>query len=157
VSLLISTGLAGGLAKLPKLSVLIADGVVQHDFDTTAFGRQKGHITGFDGPIFKTSKKETNILRSGIKNASSGIIATGDQFINSEEKRREIVAEFGAVACDMESGAVAQIASLEGIPCCIARVISDDAGDGAEDDFNTFINEASTLNANLILGTIDKL
>lgn len=156
LSLIISTGLAGGLGKLPKLSVLIADGVVQHDFDITAFGKEKGQITGFDSPVFMTAKKETEILKKGIKNASSGIIATGDQFINSEEKRKEIVADFGAVACDMESGAVAQIASLEGVPCCIVRVISDDAGDGAEDDFYKLIEKASTLNSTLILNTIDK-
>ena len=141
---IISTGVAGGLGKLPKLSIFIADGLVQHDIDLTSFGRAKGVLPGMDSPIIRTTIEIKNMLKKVSSSANIGIIATGDQFIASEEKAKEIAEEFGALACDMESAAVAQVAKLEGIPFGVIRVISDDAGQNAHEDFSVFLEKAAS-------------
>ena len=76
-----------------------------------------------------------------------GIIATGDQFIASDAKRRWIVETFGAVTGEMESGAVAQVAYINQCPYAILRVISDEADGAATVDF--FGNRARVACASL--------
>jgi len=147
---IISTGVAGGLGKLSKLSVVIADGLVQHDIDLTSFGRQKGALPGMESPVILATREIRDRLNKVAVSANIGIIATGDQFIASESKALEIANEFQAIACDMESAAVAQVANLEGISFGVIRVISDDAGKDADEDFSAFLEKAASLNGQIV-------
>ena len=55
-----------------------------------------------------------------------GLIVTGDWFVDSKEKMREIVGHFPeAKAVDMESAAIAQTCYLSHVPFISFRVISD--------------------------------
>jgi adenosylhomocysteine nucleosidase len=153
---LISTGVAGGLGVLKKLDILVADAVVQHDFDLSAFGRQKGYIPNLeakylyaDKTLVKSIKRDNGIV--------GGVIATGDQFIASNQIAKSIADEFNAVACDMESAAIGQVASLEGIPFVVVRVISDDASDDAESDFKELVQNAAKINANIVANILSNL
>ena len=56
----------------------------------------------------------------------SGLIVTGDWFVDSKEKMREIVGHFPeAKAVDMESCAIAQVCHIYNVPFISFRVISD--------------------------------
>ena len=56
----------------------------------------------------------------------SGLIATGDWFVDSKDKMREIIGHFPeAKAIDMESAAIAQTCYLSHVPFISFRVISD--------------------------------
>ena len=55
-----------------------------------------------------------------------GLICTGDQFISSLEEDLRIKALYpDALACDMESAAIAQVCHLYGVPFLCFRAISD--------------------------------
>jgi len=55
-----------------------------------------------------------------------GLIVTGDWFVDSKEKMREIIGHFPeAKAVDMESAAIAQTCYLNQVPFISFRVISD--------------------------------
>jgi len=54
-----------------------------------------------------------------------GSILTGDQVILSSEKRQALVDQFQALAVDMESAAIAQVACLHAVPFLAVRGISD--------------------------------
>ena len=55
-----------------------------------------------------------------------GLIVTGDWFVDSKDKMREIVGHFPeAKAVDMESAAIAQTCYLRHVPFISFRVISD--------------------------------
>ena len=59
-------------------------------------------------------------------NIHSGLIVTGDWFVDSREKMREIIGHFpDAKAVDMESCAIAQTCYLNRVPFISFRVISD--------------------------------
>lgn len=154
---IISTGVAGGLGKLKKLSVVVASGLVQHDVDLTSFGREKGALPGMNSPFIETSKEIQNILKQAHNLAYLGIIATGDQFIADDKRAAQIASQFKAIACDMESAAVAQVASLEEIPFGAIRVISDDAGEGAEDDFSVFLEKAAAISGAIIQEALPRI
>ena len=56
----------------------------------------------------------------------SGLIVTGDWFVDSKEKMRSIVEKFpDAKAVDMESCAIAQTCYIHQVPFISFRVISD--------------------------------
>lgn len=74
-----------------------------------------------------------------------GTIATGDSFISDPKKIRWLQREFGAVAAEMEGGAVGQVCQMNKVPFVIIRVISDGSGDGAAGEFIFFLEEASQL------------
>ena len=92
-SAIVNTGIAGGLA--PGLSVgdvVVAAGVLQHDFDVTAFGHAKGYLcTGGDdtaATVFPADEALSGCFAAaaqailGEGHVHRGLIATGDQFIS---------------------------------------------------------------------------
>jgi adenosylhomocysteine nucleosidase len=59
-------------------------------------------------------------------NIHTGLIVTGDWFVDSKDKMREIVGHFPeAKAVDMESAAIAQTCYINKVPFISFRVISD--------------------------------
>jgi 5'-methylthioadenosine/S-adenosylhomocysteine nucleosidase len=58
---------------------------------------------------------------------SMGTIVSGDQVIASAEKKEWLYTTFSALAVDMESGAVVQVAHLNNIPWLVVRAVSDHA------------------------------
>ena len=132
VTHIINTGVAGTLSeKLSILDVAIADGVVQHDMDTSPIGDPVGLISGINKIVLPTSDYMAKIAADvagelGVK-YGRGIIASGDQFISSADRKRYIVDKFGAVAWEMEGAAIGHVCYVNGIECLIVRAISDSA------------------------------
>ncbi|MDR0751422.1 MAG: 5'-methylthioadenosine/adenosylhomocysteine nucleosidase [Christensenellaceae bacterium] len=155
-SLLVSTGVAGGLGVSKLFDVVVATSVSQHDIDTTPIGDLPGLIPQVNLTAIPTCKECINILRLELPHAHFGNVASGDQFVSSIEKRNFIVKTFNSIACDMECGAVGQIALLEGTPFIAIKLISDDADDSAPVSFETFIDKAAAINVATILKSITK-
>lgn len=59
----------------------------------------------------------------------AGLIVTGDQAVFSRQRRQAILETWHALAVDMETAAVAQVAAAHGIPWLAIRGISDTAGE----------------------------
>ncbi len=80
-----------------------------------------------------------------------GLIITGDQFID-HQNFQEIPEEFqNAIAVDMESAAVAQVAFNFKVPFIIIRGISDVVNnENNYDDYKKFIRKASINSAQVI-------
>lgn len=74
-----------------------------------------------------------------------GPILTGDCFVNAEPLRRRLQETFGALAVEMEGGAVAQVAQRWGddIPVINVRCLSDLAGRDSHLDFRAFLSVAA--------------
>ena len=76
-----------------------------------------------------------------------GLIATGDQFISGAEHKSALYGEFRAMAAEMEGGAIAQVAAMDGVPFAVVRSISDLADGTAADSFDTFEKHAADASA----------
>ena len=83
-----------------------------------------------------------------------GRVASGDQFIDSKEKKKWIRDTFDAYCAEMEGAAVAQAAYLNKIPYLIVRAISDKADDSAHMDYGEFEAKAVEHSVNLILALV---
>ena len=87
-----------------------------------------------------------------------GDIASGDQFINSDVKRKEILDLLPDVLCvEMEGAAVAQVCLEFGIPFTVIRTISDTADHNARVDFGKFIVEVANAYSRAIISEIIRL
>ena len=158
---LLFTGVAGALNPNLKIGdMLYATSLVQHDLDITAFGYQPGYVPGTS--VFIKSDENLNAIASRVAaesglNLQSGIIATGDQFICEKSKKEWIKTTFNADATEMEGASVALVCESLGVPFFVLRAISDEAGGGAEFDFDEFLNSSAKISANFMLEMVKSL
>lgn len=145
-SVIINSGVAGSLTKeLGVLNVAIAKNVVQHDMDTSPLGDPKGLVSGINIVYFNAAEIVVNTLIVSAQmqsyNYICGTIASGDKFMSVPSEKKALNDEFGAIACEMEGGAIGHVCYINGVPFGILRAISD--GEGAEMDYATFAEKAA--------------
>ena len=154
---LINTGVAGGIGQGVCVGdVVISSGLVQHDFDLSDLGEEKGRISGVERVVIPAAPWLTELVREKAEQTYAGgvhvgVIATGDQFIGSAEKLHEIRRFFQADACEMEGGAVAQVCFLNEVDFVVIRAISDNADEKAELSFEQFAPMAAQRSTDLML------
>lgn len=147
VTEVINLGVCGG--SLGTGSMIVADSVVQHDFDTTALGDELGKLSEFDSPYIKCSLDMTDLICADYR----GVIASGDKFIADKAHAQFLFKRFGAIGFDMESGAVAQICTNAKVKFAIVRVVSD-SGDAIE--YEKFKALAAKKGIDAVVGYINK-
>ncbi|MGB2552041.1 5'-methylthioadenosine/adenosylhomocysteine nucleosidase [Campylobacter sp. MOP51] len=158
---LLFTGVAGALNENLKIGdMLYASSLVQHDLDITAFGHPYGYVPGTS--IFVKSDANLNALAAKIAkekgiNLLEGVIATGDQFVCNAERKEWIKNTFKADATEMEGASVALVCESLDVPFFILRAISDEAGGGAEFDFDEFLQSSADLSADFVLSMVEEL
>ena len=97
------------------------------------------------------SLKERFSNNSQFGQIHSGLIATGDKFVDNKMELQKICNNFPELkAVEMEGGAVSQVAFIESIPLLVIRVISDNADHSAGSSFEKFIVEYNSVSWNLI-------
>jgi MTA/SAH nucleosidase len=158
---LLFTGVAGALnAGLKVGDMLYATSLVQHDLDITAFGHPHGYVP--ETSIFIKSDENLNTLARNLAQKKDikllgGTIATGDQFICEASKKEWIKNTFNADATEMEGASVALVCESFGVPFFVLRAISDEAGGGAEFDFDKFLQDSADVSADFILNMVEQL
>lgn len=125
--IIISSGCAGGHGDGVKVQdVVVSTELCYHDVycgtaidNTTVYGQVQGLPARY--------KADAELLRISDKlDVHKGLIVTGDWFVDSKEKMREIVGHFPeAKAVDMESAAIAQTCYINNVRFVSFRVISD--------------------------------
>ncbi len=154
--IIINSGVAGSLCdELDVLGIAIGESCVQHDFDLSPLGCPMGMVDGVDTIYFECDRKSIDILKEicGSENVKSGVIATGDVFVSKDETKERIKKEFGAIACEMEGGAIAHVCKVNNVRFAALRTISDGAN---EMDFNTFKYKASELSIEIMKKFVEK-
>ena len=159
---LINTGVAGGVGPGLKVGdIVLSTELVQHDFNMSALGCVDGCLT-LEGPKdeptlfhadgallgrFEKVARET----AGESAIHRGRIASGDTFVADRLEQRRIYEDFGALACEMEGAAIAQVAQAAGIPFLVVRAISDLADGSAYKSYAAFERHAAQLSASMLL------
>ncbi len=158
---LLFSGVAGAIS--PDLNIgdlIIADGLVQHDLDITAFGHPYGYVPEGEVCIL-TDVALRNIAKEVAKEKGlklvEGIIATGDQFVADPERKEWISKTFKADALEMEGAAVAVVCDSLEVPFFILRAISDSADMDASFNFDEFLESSAKTSADFILSMVEKI
>jgi len=158
---LLFSGVAGAIN--PELHIgdlIIADKLCQHDLDISIFGHDYGFVP--EGAKFVETDKALRDIAKEVakKNELSlieGTIATGDQFVASNDRKAFIAKNFQADALEMEGASVAVVCDALNVPFFVLRAISDTANDDAGMDFDEFMVGSAIISANFILDMVEKL
>lgn len=152
---IINTGVAGTLTTdLGIGDVAVASALCQHDMDTSPIGDPVGLVSGINRIYFEAdaeiSQKLASCVEAAGAKALAGCIASGDQFVATGEKKAYIRKTFGAIACEMEGGAIAHVATVNGVPFAVLRAISDSADGDATVDYPTFARAAAARSVTVL-------
>jgi adenosylhomocysteine/aminodeoxyfutalosine nucleosidase len=158
---LLFSGVAGAINPALKIGdLIIADKLCQHDLDISIFGHDFGYVP--EGAKFvETDKALREVAKEVAKQNGlsliEGTIATGDQFVASNERKEFISRNFQADAIEMEGASVAVICNALDVPFFVLRAISDTANDDAGMDFDEFMVGSAKISANFILDMVEKI
>lgn len=159
VDCVINVGVAGGQHGVKHKDVVISSELVYHDVDLTAFSDYlRGHMAGHE-PTFiadpELLAKTKQILDELHIPYRIGKIATGDQFVSSQDMLKEINAVYDDIyAIEMEACAIAHVCTVYDIPFIVYRSISDILGEESQDvNFDLFVEDASK-NASKVLSKL---
>ncbi len=146
LSFIINIGSAGGLNEGLNIGdIVLGQTLVQHDFDVTAFGREKGFIPE-TGKFFESDKnllQKCKNIKIDNQKIVVGTIASGDMFLTDSALKEKIKQDFNATCVEMEGAAIAQVCALNKIPFIVIRSISDIPNGKNEIDFNEYLELAS--------------
>lgn len=162
VNKVLFTGVAGALN--PDINIgdtVISTDLLEHDFDATAFGYEAGVIPRMGVSRFKADDELQKLAVSVAKEAFGnekvwqGTILSGDVFVASVDRIKNLREKFNGECVEMEGASVAHVCYLFEIPFLIIRSISDKANHDAESNFNEFVKIAAT-NSKVIIENILK-
>lgn len=158
---LLFSGVAGAVN--PELKVgdlIVATELVQHDVDIVAFGHPYGFIP--EGKLSTASDEKLNTIAVEVAKEldiviKQGVIATGDQFVASSERKEWIEKTFSADALEMEGASVAVVCDNLNVPFFILRAISDAADMDAGFSFDEFLESSAKESASFVMKMVDRL
>lgn len=162
ITAVINTGSAGAVAPGLEIGdVVVADRLVYHDVDVTAFGYDYGQMARqplyYEASRYLVEEMKA-VLEKTQQTSRVGLIATGDSFIAGQDKIDQIKAHFPDVlAVEMEGAAIAQAAHSLGLPFMVIRAMSDTASHDANITFDEFILEAGKRSAETLIQLLNNL
>jgi len=158
---LLFSGVAGAINPALKIGdLIIADKLCQHDLDISIFGHDFGFVP--EGAKFIETDTELRDIAKKVAKENElslieGTIATGDQFVASNDRKEFIAKNFQADAIEMEGASVAVVCDALNVPFFVLRAISDTANDDAGMDFDEFMIGSAKISANFILDMVEKI
>ena len=156
--IIMNMGVAGSVSKeVGVCDVVIGDKLVQHDFDVTPFGYEKGCVPHV-GVYIESDKELVKIAQKVNQEAHTGVIASGDIFCTDKKLSENISKTFHALCVEMEGASIAQVCFLANIPFLVLRSISD-SPDGSDNKltYEEFLEISSKKVANMMKEIILKI
>ena len=163
VTHIINTGIAGAMAKnLKVFDFVVSSSVVYHDVDLTAFNYKYGQIPQmpeqFNADETLVDVTFNTFEQMSFKNKheiAKGLIASGDSFINTMEKKNQIKKYFNPLCVEMEGAAIAHVCHMNKIPFVIIRCLSDMADESVKSTYKFNEDICAQFCANFVIQVID--
>ncbi|ABH01858.1 5'-methylthioadenosine/adenosylhomocysteine nucleosidase [Borreliella afzelii] len=161
ISHVINSGVAGGVVSDKYKDIKVGDVVVSsevayHDVDLTKFGHKVGQLMGLPQK-FSANKnlvdKATKAVKSKVasSNSYSGLILSGDQFIDPAYINKIIGNFKDVIAVEMEGAAVGHVSHMFNVPFIVIRSISDIVNkEGNELEYSKFLKLAAFNSAKVV-------
>lgn len=139
VDCVINSGVAGCTCKhLGVCDVVISDTLTYHDFHPIDVLDKYAPGTS----VFKADEKLVKLANEACGKISdesfkfdTGMIVTGDQFVEDSRVVARLREEYNAFCTEMEGAAVAHVCTLNKVPFVVIRAMSDNADESADMSF----------------------
>jgi adenosylhomocysteine nucleosidase len=161
--LVINTGSAGGMGENQSIGdVVVANALVYHDVDLTAFGYAAGQLPGQSQtfPVrenyMAAAEQAIDELKAEqvlppLMNHKRGLIGSSDTFMHDARTIAQVKTVFaGIAAVDMEAASIAHTCTLFGVDVMVIRALSDIAGADSAMKFDEFLAVAATNSAEIV-------
>ena len=157
------TGIAGGVGDDTEvLDIVVATDLVQHDYgQLTNHGfewlperGEKGYYPCSEELIDQAYAAASEVV--GPEHVFKGTIATGDQFVASEEYVKTLQDQFNALACEMEGASIAIVCTQYDVPFVVIRSMSDKADGLAHETYNNMADTAADHSGRIIMKMLEE-
>lgn len=158
------TGIAGGVGdETGVLDVVVASDLVQHDYGQIVNNDGFEWLDGGGGadgyypcdPDLVSLAFDSAAAVIGPEHVFKGTIATGDQFVASEEYVKLLQDRFHAIACEMEGAAVAVVCLEYDVPFVVLRTMSDKADGLAHETYENMADLAADQSCRIIMKMLE--
>ena len=125
--LVLNAGVAGCFENMPIGSIVLAEGFLQHDVDTSTLGDRVGLVSTvnrMDFPTAELEKAKDAMDKAGYA-YRVGSVATGEWFATECDRARWIAETFHPLLIEMEGGAAAQVCYRNEVPFMALKSVSD--------------------------------
>jgi len=140
VDYVINSGVAGCISKkLGVCDIAISDELTYHDFyPINILDKYAPNSSRFkaDDKLISLAKEACLKIADGGFKFDTGLIVTGDQFIEDSAVVSRLRTDFDALCTEMEGAAVAHVCLLNKVPFVVIRAMSDNADESADMSFN---------------------
>ena len=155
----IFSGIAGNLNTHLHINDVVLGGTLRYlDTDMRLVGQWKPGTA--DQPVeeFHSDDRLIEVADKVLTDLSvhhiTGIIATGNYFVDDPKKVEQVIRETGADAVEMEGAAVAHVAARNGLPVLVIRALSDNADtdyvEFKEFDISEYADTAAKIAVNIV-------
>ena len=154
--ILLNYGLSGGVSSVSRGEDVVGVTFLEYDFDLMCCG-YKACEKPAQEYIYYANELLSDIISKQGGNLKKCNLASGDKFVSDPVLRDTLKNDFGINACDMETAAIAYVASLTDTPFASLRRVSDDAGEDATEDYHDMNNKPMEDLPNLLLKSVNCL
>lgn len=168
IDCIINMGVAGAVDRtLNECDVVISEKLTYHDFNPLELlNRYPPYSTEIfaDEKLISLASGACRKLNAQLKyegkdefSVKTGMIVSGDCFVDSSEKIKELDEKFSALCTEMEGAAIAHTAKVNNIPFVVIRVISDFADENSQNSLDTFEKIAAYRSNFIAFNMIEEL
>ena len=153
----IFSGIAGNLNPELHINDIVLGGTLRYlDTDMRLVGQWKPGTPEFHSDPQLIALAEDVLSEMGI-NHITGVIASGNYFVDSPEQIERVISLTHADAVEMEGAAVVHVAARNDVPALVIRAMSDNA-DTDYEDFKTFdVSEYADTAAKLAVEILTRM
>lgn len=155
-SMILNFGIVGGLTnEMSETKLCVVEKIVHYDFDVSADDKRfvPGQHDGYPDAYIPATKSLIDTALKIEPELKKVIIASGDKFIDTASKKRDLHNKFNADICDMEAAGIALTCDRTKIPYLMIKCVSDGCND---DSYNSFL-EYFTESAEKCFDVMDKI
>ncbi len=144
VDYILNYGVVGALK--PELKVedlFLVESVVHYDFDISKIdGTKVGQYSEFKDVYMSTNSFLNKKIIELMPSISPVICASGDKFVDDIVFKKQLVKDYDASICDMESAGIVRTCFKNKVPCLAIKCISDTLYGNGEDYLENVSNSS---------------
>ena len=153
----IFSGIAGNLNKSLHINDIVLGKTLRYlDTDMRLVGQWKPCTEEFHSDPRLVALAEDVLSEMGI-NHITGIIASGNYFVDSPEQTERVISLTHADAVEMEGAAVVHVAARNDVPALVIRAMSDNADTDYEEFRDFDISEYANTAANIAVTMLRRM